>query len=104
MSHLAAPSKEAIKSLYKNMLHSSQSFSSYNFRQYFVRRTEDTFKQLNEEQDSNKLKDLYAEAVKESKVIQRSSIVNQLYGGWKLAIEVPKAPEGNDGIMQRSDN
>ena len=47
MSHLAAPSKEAIKSLYKNMLHSSQSFSSYNFRQYFVKRTEDTFKQLN---------------------------------------------------------
>ena len=59
---------------------------------------------MQEEQDTNKLRDLYAEAVKESKVIQRSSIVNQLYGGWKLAIEVPKAPEGNDGTMQRSDN
>lgn len=59
---------------------------------------------MKEEQDANKLRDLYAEAIKESKVLQRSSIVNQLYGGWKLAVEVPKAPEGKEGTMERGDN
>jgi hypothetical protein len=36
---------------------------------------------------------MYAEAVKESAVLRRSAIVNQLYGGWKLSIEVEKEPE-----------
>lgn len=45
------------------------------------------------ETDPHKLRDMYAEAVKESTVLRRSAIVNQLYGGWKLAIEVEKEPE-----------
>lgn len=33
-------------SLYTNMLRTSRSFDSYNFRQYFVRKTKDTFKDI----------------------------------------------------------
>ena len=40
---VGTPSRQAILSLYHNMLRTSQSFSSYNFREYFVRRTKDTF-------------------------------------------------------------
>ena len=48
---------------------------------------------------------MYAEAVKESAVLKRSSIVNQLYGGWRLALEVQKEPtERPDTILERSDN
>ncbi|EAU84000.1 hypothetical protein CC1G_11438 [Coprinopsis cinerea okayama7 len=102
MTPAAAPSKQAILSLYHNMLRSSQSFSSYNFRQYFVKKTKDTFRQMQNETDPDKVRDLYAQAVKDSAVLRRSAIVNQLYGGWKLAVEVQKPhPEES---MQRSDN
>ena len=36
---------------------------------------------------------MYADAVKELNVLRRSAIVNQVYGGWKLAVEVEKGPE-----------
>jgi len=42
----APPTSQAIKSLYHNMLRSSQGFSSYNFREYFMRRTKDTFREI----------------------------------------------------------
>ncbi|KAF8902594.1 hypothetical protein CPB84DRAFT_1639590, partial [Gymnopilus junonius] len=85
---VGTPSRQAILSLYHNMLRSSQSFSSYNFREYFVQRTKDTFRTMQNESDPDRLRSMYSEAVKESAALKRSSIVNQLYGGWKLAVEV----------------
>ncbi|KIK07145.1 hypothetical protein K443DRAFT_119788 [Laccaria amethystina LaAM-08-1] len=87
------PSRQAILSLYHNMLRTSQSFSSYNFREYFIRRTKDTFRTIQAESDPNRVGMLYSDAVKEFTVLRRSAIVNQLYGGWKLAIETEKKPE-----------
>ncbi|KAJ2919727.1 hypothetical protein MD484_g715, partial [Candolleomyces efflorescens] len=75
------------------MLRSSQSFSSYNFREYFKGKTKETFRAMQNETDPHKLRDMYAEAVKESTALRRGAIVNQLYGGWKLSIEVEKEPE-----------
>lgn len=40
----AAPTKEAVRQLYANTLRASRAFSSYNFREYFVRRTKDEFR------------------------------------------------------------
>ncbi|TFK29521.1 hypothetical protein FA15DRAFT_664066 [Coprinopsis marcescibilis] len=101
MTPVATPSKQAILRLYHNMLRSSSSFSSYNFRNYFVEKTQETFRQIQSETDPNKVRDLYSQAVKDSTVLRRSSIVNQLYGGWKLAVEVQKAPEE---AMERGNN
>jgi hypothetical protein len=42
---------------------------------------------IQEETDQSKVSTLYNEAVKEHTVLQRSAIVNQLYGGWKLVVE-----------------
>ncbi|KAF9564076.1 hypothetical protein CPC08DRAFT_705616, partial [Agrocybe pediades] len=84
------------------MLRSSQSYSSYNFREYFVRRTKDTFRAMQEEQDPERLRNIYSEAVKESTVLKRGAIVNQLYGGWKLAIEVQNAEKEPEKILERS--
>ena len=46
---------------------------------------------------------MYNEAVAELAVLRRSAIVNQLYGGWRLAVEVPPVakPEEN---MTRADS
>ncbi|KAL9709360.1 hypothetical protein Ac2012v2_007716 [Leucoagaricus gongylophorus] len=90
---VAAPSKGAVLHLYAAMLRTSRSFSSYNFRHYFVRKTKDTFRSIQAEEDPQKLRTMYNDAVKEFNVIRRSAIVNQLYGGWRLAVEVEKRPE-----------
>ncbi|KAH7922130.1 hypothetical protein BV22DRAFT_1071020 [Leucogyrophana mollusca] len=84
------PTKQAILSLYSSTLRSSRSFTSYNFRNYFVSRTQDTFRAMQAEEDQAKLSSMYSDAVKELAVLRRSAIVNQLYGGWKLAVEDQK--------------
>jgi hypothetical protein len=45
------------------------------------------------EKDPEKVQAMYADAVKELAVIQRSSIVNQLYGGRKLVVEDQRSPD-----------
>ncbi|KAH8102216.1 hypothetical protein BXZ70DRAFT_60633 [Cristinia sonorae] len=82
-----APSKQAILNLYGSTLRASRAFSSYNFRQYFVRRTRGVFQEIKDEKDAGKLRAFYDEKTKELEVLKRSAIVNQLYGGWKLVVE-----------------
>ncbi|PKI82783.1 hypothetical protein MVES_003268 [Malassezia vespertilionis] len=40
----AAPSKQQILALYRAHISAARSFSSYNFREYFMRRTRDSFR------------------------------------------------------------
>ncbi|KAH9474748.1 LYR motif-containing protein 4 [Psilocybe cubensis] len=101
---VGTPSRQAILSLYHNMLRTSQSFSSYNFREYFVRRTKDTFRAIQNESDPERVRSLYSDAVRESTVLRRSAIVNQLYGGWKLAVEVQDKQKQSDSTLERADS
>ncbi|TRM63874.1 hypothetical protein BD626DRAFT_536616 [Schizophyllum amplum] len=93
-SATAVPSKHAILSLYHSTLRVSNSFSSYNFRNYFLRRTRETFRSMQNTSDTAALSTQYAEAMKELAVLRRSAIVNQLYGGWRLAVEDDPAKKG----------
>jgi len=101
---VGTPSRQAVLSLYHNMLRTSQSFSSYNFREYFVRRTKDTFRKMQNESDPEKLRFIYSDAVKESLVLTRSAVVNQLYGGWKLAVEAKQLKAQPDAIKATGDS
>ena len=42
---------------------------------------------LKNERDPERVGALYAAAVQEHAVLQRSAIVNRLYGGWRLVVE-----------------
>lgn len=46
MAAITPPTKQSLLHLYHSMLRTSQSFSSYNFRNYFVRRTKSTFREI----------------------------------------------------------
>ncbi|KAI6015161.1 hypothetical protein F5J12DRAFT_519742 [Pisolithus orientalis] len=81
------PSRQHILHLYGSTLRAAKSFSSYNFRNYFVQRTRENFRNMQAEQDPGKLSHAYNEAVKELAVLRRSAMVNQLYGGRRLAVE-----------------
>ena len=114
---MAAPTKEALLQLYSSTLRASRTFSSYNFRQYFVRRTKEQFREIQvrmsccppyrtanmlqqDETDPTKLSSFYNERAKELSVLKRSAVVNSLYGGWRLVVEKDK-PELP---MERSDS
>lgn len=45
---------------------------------------------------------MYSEAAAELSVLRRSAIVNQLYGGWKLAIEDPHTKP--EVVLERGEN
>lgn len=98
------PSARSILQLYASTLKASKSFSSYNFREYFLRRTKNTFKEIQvgdillslmtwshprqqNEKDPVRVAALYNESLKELAALKRGAIVNQLYGGWTLAVE-----------------
>ncbi|THH18878.1 hypothetical protein EW146_g2164 [Bondarzewia mesenterica] len=87
---VTVPSSKSVLHLYSSMLRTSRSFSSYNFREYFLRRTKSTFRAMQNEQDPTKLSAFYNENVKDLAVLKRSAIVNQLYGGWRLVVEKEK--------------
>jgi hypothetical protein len=84
------PSAKAILQLYTQTLRTARSFSSYNFREYFIRRAKGSFKEIQGEKDPARVAVLYSEAAKELTSLRRSAIVNQLYGGWTLAVEKQK--------------
>ena len=46
---------------------------------------------------------MYSDAVKENTVLTRSAVVNQLYGGWKLAVETTQLEAKADAIKTRGD-
>jgi len=41
---------------------------------------------------------LYAEAVKDHTVLRRSAMVNQIYGGWRVALEAQGAESQPEAI------
>ncbi|KAI5120035.1 hypothetical protein M0805_004663 [Coniferiporia weirii] len=95
---MSSPSYQSILRLYGATLRTARSFSSYNFREYFLQRTKSTFREIQNEKDQKRVAALYAAAVKEHTVLRRSAMVNQLYGGWRLVVENQKP------VRNRGDN
>jgi hypothetical protein len=113
MSTPLPPSRKTLLHLYAATLRVSRGFSSYNFRNYFLARTKDSFRgiqvrvqfhqkglsahqvsthdrPLQNESDPAKLTSFYRTTVEELSVLKRSAIVNSLYGGRKLVVEKDK--------------
>jgi hypothetical protein len=112
MSSAVPPSRKTLLHLYAATLRASRGFSSYNFRNYFLARTKDTFRGIQvrdhssrasgphpydvsdrtsqNESDPAKLSSFYQTAVEDLAVLKRSAIVNSVYGGRKLVVEKDK--------------
>jgi len=90
MSLPVPPSRKTLLHLYAATLRASRGFSSYNFRNYFLARTKDTFRGIQSESDPAKLLSFYHTAVEDLAVLKRSAIVNSVYGGRKLVVEKDK--------------
>ncbi|XP_071523046.1 LYR motif-containing protein 4 [Panulirus ornatus] len=79
--------KREVLSLYKALLRESQKFSSYNYREYALRRVRDGFKagrNLTEAEDQHRELQIAKESLA---VIKRQVVIGQLYRSPNLIIE-----------------
>ena len=79
------------------MLRVSRSFSSYNFRLYFIRNTRAKFRLAVSETDPSRWKIAYDELSQGLAVLRRAAVVNRLFEGPKLVVEKPKVIVGDRG-------
>ncbi|KDQ07554.1 hypothetical protein BOTBODRAFT_166958 [Botryobasidium botryosum FD-172 SS1] len=89
---MASPTRAQVLSLYGNLLRASNSFYSYNFREYFVRNTRQRFRAHQSEADSARIKALYEDGLRELNVIRQAAAMNRLYAGPRLVVEKSGTP------------
>ncbi|WWD00434.1 hypothetical protein V866_007347 [Kwoniella sp. B9012] len=96
-----APTISEIQSLYHSFQTVSSRFTSYNFNQYFLRRSHQTFKPVLQslspapgtesvqakQLDPAELSKWFEEQKKELDVIKRAAEVNRMFKGPKLVVE-----------------
>ncbi|OZJ02611.1 hypothetical protein BZG36_04284 [Bifiguratus adelaidae] len=80
-------SKPYILHLYRNLLRTSRTFTSYNFRQYAFRRARDSFHAHASETDPNKIAELVKKAEQELLVMKRQGLLNSMYSTEHLVVE-----------------
>ncbi|EIW65464.1 hypothetical protein TREMEDRAFT_46147 [Tremella mesenterica DSM 1558] len=105
----ALPTVAAIQSLYASTRNTATRFASYNFHEYFVRRTDDMFKPVLASlspppgstptltPDPNELHRFYQARRKELEVMERAATVSSMFKGPKLVVEHAEPITGGGG-------
>ncbi|XP_065090996.1 LYR motif-containing protein 4 [Ochlerotatus camptorhynchus] len=83
----SAAHKMKVLSLYRQLLRESQKFSSYNFRNYALRRIRDAFRGNKALTDSVKIQSEMEFARKNLDTIKRQALISQMFRTDKLVIE-----------------
>lgn len=73
--------------LYRNLLRNGHKLAGYNFRQYAIRRTRDGFRQNQNLSDKGQIESAIKYGEKELGVLQRQSVISQMYAGERLVVE-----------------
>lgn len=97
------PSPAAIDVLYNATLATARRFSSYNFQNYFVRRTNDHFgkggQQQQQQQSATMTQEQFDARTKELEVLKRAAEVNRMFEGPKLVVEHARPITGEYMMM-----
>ncbi|XP_056648595.1 LYR motif-containing protein 4 isoform X2 [Diorhabda sublineata] len=80
-------SKPEVLKLFKSMIRESKKISSYNFREYAIRRIRDGFKENKILSNPKEVQIAIQKAQSDLDIIKRQVIVGQLYSAEKLVIE-----------------
>jgi len=81
-------SRQAILSLYRNLLRTGNQFSQYGFREYAKRRTRDAFREHQRETDPEKIQNLVSRGISDLQMMKRQTVISQMYDMDKLVVEV----------------
>ncbi|CAF2478028.1 unnamed protein product [Rotaria sp. Silwood2] len=71
--------KQSVLILYKQLLRECHKFSLYNYREYFLRRVREEFRQNRNVQDSSKIAELLKFGQENLEIIRRQVIIGNLY-------------------------
>ncbi|CAO0800436.1 unnamed protein product [Mucor circinelloides] len=81
---------QKVLSLYRNFLRHGNKFSSYNFRDYTIRRSRDAFRANMTETSPEKIATFITKAEQELAVVKRQAAISQMYTtGEHLVVEAP---------------
>ncbi|AMD20651.1 HDL093Wp [Eremothecium sinecaudum] len=83
----AAPTRNSILSLYREFLRNSKQLNNYNFREYFLRRSKHTFRELAQKEDKVNIKEQFEQLQRELAVLKRQRTISQMYTFDKLVVE-----------------
>lgn len=76
-----ASTRSNVISLYKQMMRESKKVADYNFRNYFIRRTRDAFREHAAEKDGTKIEALIKMGNENLAMLQRQTLVGNMFGG-----------------------
>ena len=83
---MAGPTRAGVLHLYREFVRSARQFNNYNFREYFMRHSRDTFRK-HREASGEELQQLWERAQQEVGVLKRQSVISQMYTFDKLVVE-----------------
>ena len=82
-----APTRLQVLALYKQFIKNSKQFNNYNFREYFLRRSRESFRANVALQKPEEVARAFADAKEELGVLKRQAIISQMYTFDKLVVE-----------------
>ncbi|AET39430.1 Isd11p Ecym_4375 [Eremothecium cymbalariae DBVPG len=86
MSIAGVPSKTNVLHLYRDFIRNSRQFTNYNFREYFLRKSRETFRQFKNAGDPE-VQALWKQAQTDIGMLKRQSMISQMYTFDKLVVE-----------------
>ncbi|KAG7213786.1 hypothetical protein KM043_003006 [Ampulex compressa] len=87
-----AVNREAILSLYRNLIRESKKWSSYNFRTYALRKIRHEFQENKQLWEEATIKENYRKGQEALSMIKRQVTIGNLYGTRPLVIENKSGP------------
>ncbi|KXJ23180.1 LYR motif-containing protein 4 [Exaiptasia diaphana] len=79
--------RSKVLNLYRQVLREGLKFSSYNYREYAIRKAKDEFRAHKNITDSEHIKQLIQQAEQNLHIIRRQTLLNNMYRHEKLVIE-----------------
>ncbi|KAI1171286.1 hypothetical protein F4777DRAFT_64545 [Nemania sp. FL0916] len=103
VSALKGDLPQQARSLYRQLLRTSNGFQAYNFREYAKRRTRDAFREAKNTEDPRQIQDLIQKGLKELQIMKRQTIVSQFYQLDRLVVEggMSGKQKGGSGDISR---
>ncbi|KAG8037385.1 hypothetical protein G9C98_005595 [Cotesia typhae] len=80
-------SRDAVLKLYRNLIRESKKWSSYNYREYALRKVRHEFQESKTLQDDKLIADCYKKGLENLEIIKRQVVLSNLYGTRPLVIE-----------------
>lgn len=89
------PARQA-RSLYRQLLRVSQQFASYNYREYAMRKTRDSFRENQDLRDPAKIEELFQKGRKELTTMKRQTTISQFFHLNQLVVEKDKVDSNEE--------